>query len=456
MIQDGHLRLNRFRLKNFRCFGECEIELHPDLTVLVAENGQGKTAILDAIGIALGFFTDTIAGAVQSHKFYLYDVRLVPGSAGTMDPVLPTQFDAHGYVSGQELHWSRALRSYGHSRNSTKEAESLRQAANALNAEINADLALGTQSSLILPLVAFYGTGRLWSEHRLTEGKKSFVTRPHERLSGYIDCLSSSSSFKGMVAWYENKWNEVRDPRFSTELTKNVALIRAVQEAINIVMTPTGWRELDWDPERRGLVVEHASYGRLPLSALSDGVRNMVALVGDVARRCASLNPSLSEDAARKTPGVLLIDEVDMHLHPRWQQFVVDLLRKAFPCLQIILSTHSPHVLSTVSKESIRIIRLRDGAGLIETPIMQTRGIQSADVLSSIMRVDPVPELEEARWLTEYKALIEDGKIETDDAQLLRSKLVAHFGETHPVILDCERLLRFQKFRVKRVHSEGE
>ena len=77
------------------------------------------------------------------------------------------------------------------------------------------------------------------------------------------------------------------------------------------------------------------------ISILSDGVRNMIALVADIARRCASLNPHLNEAAARLTPGVLLIDEVDMHLHPRWQQLVVGLLQNAFPAMQMILSTHS-------------------------------------------------------------------------------------------------------------------
>ena len=64
-------------------------------------------------------------------------------------------------------------------------------------------------------------------------------------------------------------------------------------------------------------MVKHPKYGRLPLSALSDGVRNMIGLIADIAHRCARLNPHLSEDVARQTPGVLLIDEVDMHLHPR-------------------------------------------------------------------------------------------------------------------------------------------
>lgn len=191
------------------------------------------------------------------------------------------------------------------------------------------------------------------------------------------------------------------------------------------------------------------------MSSLSDGVRNMLALVADVARRCASLNPQLGADAARDTPGVLMIDEVDMHLHPRWQQLVMELLCKAFPALQIISTTHSPHVLSTVDKASIRVIRIVDGHAIIETPLLQTRGVESADVLASVMGVDPVPHLQESRQLSEYRALIEDGQADSEQSLELRAKLTKHFGDTHPVILDCDRLIRFQKFRLRREPSEG-
>jgi predicted ATP-binding protein involved in virulence len=111
------------------------------------------------------------------------------------------------------------------------------------------------------------------------------------------------------------------------------------------------------------------------------------------------LNPRLSADAARETPGVLLNDEVDMHLHPRWQQLVIELLGNAFSALQVIVMTHSPHVLSTVDKDSIRVIRVRDGQGIVETPLLQTRGVESADVLASVMGVDPMPQIPEARDL---------------------------------------------------------
>ena len=186
------------------------------------------------------------------------------------------------------------------------------------------------------------------------------------------------------------------------------------------------------------------------MSVLSDGVRTMIALVADIAYRCASMNPHLSSEAARQTPGVILIDEVDMHLHPRWQQKVVELLRKTFPALQMILTTHSPHVLSTVDKESIRVIHLRDGLGVVETPVFQTRGVESAEVLASVMGVDPIPQVEEARSLSHYRALIEDGLANDLVTQSLRQKLTSHFGESHPLILDCDRLIRFQNFRVKK------
>jgi predicted ATP-binding protein involved in virulence len=443
-----HLRLGRLYLRNFRCFGECTLDLHEDLTVLVAENGRGKTAILDAIGIALGMFVDAIAGTRQFYGFDRTDVRLVKAQAGDMAPALPTQFVADGYVAGQAVQWSRALRKYSlRARSTTKDAEDLRQVTQQLRKSLDVPAGQGPEGTAILPLVAFYGTGRLWSEHRLTKGKRKYAIDVGGRLSGYIDCLSSSSSFKGVVAWYANKMDEIGDPKFARELSTTVPLVTAVNEAVRVVLKPTGWCDLIWDPARKYLVVEHSSHGQLPLSALSDGVRNMIALIADIARRCASLNPQLSEEAARLTPGVLLIDEVDMHLHPRWQQTLVDLLRKAFPCLQMIVSTHSPHVLSAVDSESIRVIRLHDGHGVSEMPPFQTRGVESADILAKVMDVDPVPQIEPARWLSDYRALIQMGEHESRAGRSLLEQLVAHFGAEHPVLVEVETLRRLQEFR---------
>lgn len=450
MTLTSTLRLDRLLLSNFRCFSECTVDLHPQLTVLVAENGYGKTAILDAIGIAFGLFVDTLLGTRQSHGFDRIDVRLVRGDDVTMTPALPTELIAEGLVDGHQLRWRHALKGFGDRARTTRQhAKNLRNAAQMLRRRLDSHATGEQEETPTLPLVAFYGTGRLWSKHRLTEARRTAGPSTVGRMSGYIDCLSSSSSFKSFVDWYKETASAIRHIPASAYGPDEgpMKLLAAVRQATRTVLEPTGWQEIDWSFKLNVLVVEHPDHGRLPLSVLSDGVRNMIALVADLAHRCIRLNPHFGESAAKLTPGILLIDEVDMHLHPRWQQLVIGLLQKVFPAMQMVLSTHSPHVLSTVDVDSIRVIRVRDGQGVLETPTFQTRGVESADVLATIMGVDPVPQVEEARWLSDYRALIEDGNAETPKATALRTRLVNHFGFEHPLMLDCDRLIRFQAFK---------
>ena len=86
----------------------------------------------------------------------------------------------------------------------------------------------------------------------------------------------------------------------------------------------------------------------LPFSFLSDGQRNIVAMVADIAYRMAQLNPHLLENVTLETPGVVLIDEIDLHLHPKWQRQIVDNLRKAFPKVQFFATTHAPAVIQSI------------------------------------------------------------------------------------------------------------
>jgi predicted ATP-binding protein involved in virulence len=463
------LRLDRLELRNFRCFAQCSIDLHPELTVLVAENGRGKTAVLDAIGISLGLFVDTIAINGQTHGFERSDVRLAKNTDERMSPVLPVELKASGSADGARLSWGRAVNRLGKERvrTSNRDAQTLVAAAEGFRQRLTGFAGGEREQPPPLPLVAFYGTGRLWSEHRLTERKRGTGQSTMGRVAGYLDSLSSSSSFKTFADWYERMSNAARS-------TTSVALgpterpeklLAAVRDATRIVLEPTRWRDIDWEfptldengqPQAEGyLVVEHPDHGRLPLSVLSDGVRNMIALVADLAHRCARLNPQFGEKAAELTPGILLIDEVDMHLHPRWQQLVVGLLQRAFPAMQLVVSTHSPHVLSTVDVNCIRVIRIVDGVGVLETPKFQTKGVESADVLAAIMGVDPIPQVPEAKELSEYRSLIEDGASETPRMLELRSKLLEHFGHDHPLMLDCDRLLRFQAFKRSRKATDN-
>jgi predicted ATP-binding protein involved in virulence len=439
------LRLDKLSLTNFRCFAHCEVEFHPRLTVLVAENGSGKTAVLDAAGTALSVFVNTLYPSERVRRIERDDVRLIPGQGRSMSPCLPTEYEAQASVKGGGVTWKSAVRTYGSKvRPSTLHLGPMKVAA----------LPFITDTA-VLPLIAYYGTGRLWSEQRQTEYRRSSVTNVADRVAGYADCLTPSSSFKGISSWFEHRFRQTASPSFRESLQANLAMIEGVKAATDTVLQPTGWSSLRWDDELHTLTAQHETRGELPLSMLSDGVRTMLALVADVARRCASLNPQLSDRAAIETPGILIVDEVDMHLHPRWQQQVLGLLQDAFPALQIIVSTHSPHVLSTVDKSSIRVLHISNGEVVIETPQIQTRGVESADVLATVMDVDPVPQLEESAALSAYRKLIEAGDAEGEEASVLRKRLSAHYGESHPVMLEADRLIRFQRFRLTKSRREG-
>lgn len=438
------LRLDKLSLTNFRCFSRCEVAFQPGLTVLVAENGSGKTAILDAAGVALSVFVNALYPPEKVRRIERSDVRLILDQERRMSPCLPTEYEVQATIQGEAVAWRSAVRTYGDKvRPSTRHFGPLKAAAQPF-----------LSNTTILPLIAYYGTGRLWSEQRQTEYRRSSVTNVAERITGYADCLTSSSSFKGISAWFEHRFRQAALPSFRESLPANLAMIEGVKTATDTVLQPTGWSSLRWDDELHTLTAKHETRGELPLSMLSDGVRTMLALVADVARRCASLNPQLSDRAPIETPGVLIVDEVDMHLHPRWQQQVLGLLQSAFPALQIIVSTHSPHVLSTVDKSSIRVLHISNGDVVVETPLIQTRGVQSADVLATVMDVDPIPHVEESTALSAYRKLIEVGEAEGHEASALRQRLIAHYGESHQVMLDADRLIRFQQFRVAKSRPE--
>lgn len=447
------LRIDNLFLLNFRCFAECEVNLHPELTVFVAENGSGKSAILDAIKLSLSLFVDVMTDQYPYKGFQLSDVRLILDSNNQMIMTIPTKFAANGCLHEEEKEWSRKLKSYTNRITNTdwKDAKNLESFALDLRKNV---LKLSSEENVVnasvLPLVAFYGTDRfrLWNEKQHT-GKYKYPG--DDRLLGYIDCLSALSSFHGSIRWYGQIMNEITDPSFSENTNLNLKLITAVEKAIKIVLAPTEWDELGWDINKKYITVSHPTSGCLPLSFQSDGIKSMIGLVLDIARRCAILNPHLGEFAAEKTPGILLIDEVDMHLHPSWQQQVIELLRQAFPEMQIICSTHSPHVLSTVNFESIRMICLNDGNDYFETPKYQTRGVESADVLAKIMNVNPTPQVKEAIWLSDYRAFIQTGKCNTKEGESLWVKIIKHFGDDHPLITELNVLRNFQEF--KKLHK---
>jgi predicted ATP-binding protein involved in virulence len=117
--------------------------------------------------------------------------------------------------------------------------------------------------------------------------------------------------------------------------------ILAVREAVNIILETVGWENLAYSQQYESLILEHNLHGIMKMSQLSDGIKNMIGMIADIAYRCVLLNGHLGKDAARLSTGLVMIDEIDMHLHPQWQQVVISSLEKAFANIQFIVTTHS-------------------------------------------------------------------------------------------------------------------
>lgn len=450
------MRIDALRLESYRCFSDLKVDFHPKMTVLIAANGAGKTSVLDAIAVAFGPFLSAFDEAKGKH-FLGSDIqqRKVRVTEANEMETAPegVKLSAEGVIGDARIVWGRALKSPVKAKTTIKDAQPLSDYGKQLQAAVRTP-----HTNVDLPLLAYYGTGRLWQQKKLTEGKKKI--QRSSRTIGYTDCLDPASSYKSFLEWFRY-WNlnakshkiKLLEEGKEIQPTEFDRFIQSVRQAVNTCLAPTGWRQIEYSFSDDALVAHHSAYGKLPVEFLSDGIRNMIGMVADIAFRATKLNPQLGDRAAQETPGIVLIDEVDMHLHPEWQQVVLNNLIEAFPRIQFIVTTHSPQVLTSVDASSIRILRLVQNGELgypisvVDTVDQQTKGVSSADVLAEIMGINPVPAVPEARMVIDYQALIVEGLHETVEGAMLRSKLETHFGPEHSVLLECNRLIRLQSYR---------
>jgi predicted ATP-binding protein involved in virulence len=328
------MRIHSLELKNFRCFEHYKLSLAPRFTVLIGDNGSGKTAILDALAVAAGSFLLGIPQAVSRpiHPEEIRSVNLVLGQAVTQEEVGDTEVSAEGEVNRETVAWRRT-RASSTAGTTRKYAQQLESAAEAMVRQAKAG------REVIFPVLGYYGTGRLWHVLR----GQAATNKRESRFAGYKDCLNPASDLKRLFRWFkttELAALQKQERRHALEAVRS-AIVAMVPDATGAV-----W-DLDWDD----LVVDvtiHGSRQRIPFHLLSDGYRNAIGMAGDIAYRMAVLNPHLLGEAVRETPGVVLIDEVDLHLHPKWQRIVVGKLLEAFPKVQFVGTTHSPFIIQSL------------------------------------------------------------------------------------------------------------
>lgn len=457
------MKIKTLKLKNFRAFKYFKCDFGTGINVLVGLNGFGKTSILDAIAIGYGQFV----GGFETSKdrgILNSDIRLAKHNIGSGEVYAGAEFAVAGQFSMEhqfpvevqvmthDTHDYYFPNDWLRTRNTLKGRTT--QVKELKTIALNLQKAVQNNEKVTLPLLSYYGTGRLWKEKRLTE-RKNPAQKKNSRLNGYLDCLDPESTYSAFAQWlrietiadYERKMKIIEQSGLEGALVQGTTLrgklLKAITNAVNTVLAPSGWCNIRYSATAEEVVATHQDQGDVPVSYLSDGVRNMLGMVADIAYRAVRLNPHLEENAVKGTVGIVLIDEVDMHLHPQWQQLVLQNLSEAFPSLQFIVTTHSPQVLSTVRQEQILVLpNIAAGESEALPPIGETFGKPSNYVLMQTLNVNARPPLRQVALFEEYMQLINSGLGKGEQAIIKRQQLEELLGKEDDDLQHADRVLK--------------
>lgn len=411
------MKLDSLKLTNFRGFSEFEITFDPSFTVLLGGNMAGKSAVLVAavLGLSRGLGGNATRGfdADEVHK-----VVVSSGGIPELQWTFPVRIEAKiiedGFGPGWEL-WHLV-------RNAAHLPTKLPPVAySVLNRRIDEPL----------PIVALYGVDRHWDREQPADDVRGVGSRD----DGYIGLFDVRSSHALMAGWMRKQTyvelqqgNGYRQPQLAAV---EAAVTSCVDEVVRF------WFDVQYDELR----LERAGRDIQSFSMLSEGYRNMVAMVADIARRASVLNPQHGREAHLLTEGVVLIDELDLHLHPAWQRRIVEDLRRTFPKIQFIVTTHSPQIVASVSRSQIRLL---DRNQLIaEKPYVQGRSTD--EILEDVFGVAARPEAIQAEIDALYQ-LIEDEdyaaarahlaalqeRLGPDDAAMIKARWILETEDPHP------------------------
>lgn len=436
------MKLNNIKISNYRCFREADIDFDEHTTLIVGKNGAGKTAILDAVAVAVSTFLLGIDGGVSRNisrddaRYEFHDLD------GTVDPQhqFPVNIESTGdCLDNHDVKWVRSLNS--ESGNTTvKEARELTNISKDTQKRI-----MTGDKSLILPLISYYGTGRLYAQKKEKKNIKSLTE--FKRQVGYVDCMAAESNEKLMLNWFQIQTLKSLQEQQRTGKVEKPLLLKTVESAIcKCFERISGSKNADivFDLDTHRLVLNFESVDgslqKFAMDEMSDGYKNTLSMIGDIAYRMAVLNPMLGDKVLEETPGVVVIDEIDLHLHPQWQQTIISDLNTIFPKIQFIVSSHAPAVINSVAKERIRIL----DNGEIYVPAAQTYGRDANSILREVMKVSERPTDIKQRMNIFYSYMNENNYKEADK---VLTEIEAIVGTTDPDIaaartsLDLEKIL---------------
>jgi predicted ATP-binding protein involved in virulence len=376
------MKLESLKLTNFRGFREFEITFDPQFTVLLGGNMAGKTAVLDAATVAISPILESFC----IRNIEEDEVRRVVTSSGgipELQKTFPVVIEPKVLVADlalQHPRWDRWQLTYDEAERGTRIN---RLAYTVLNRSLGEDL----------PVIAQYSVQRYWDRNKSADDVRGIGSR----YDGYESCFNISSTHATLAGWMR-KQTLVQLQRGGGYVQPQLAAVEAAVKCC-IADATRFWYDVEYDELR----LELADGDIQSFTMLSEGVRNMVAMIADIAWRAAVLNPQHGSQANLLTEGVVLIDEIDLHLHPAWQRRVVGDLVRTFPRIQFIVTTHSPQIVASVRRDQVRLLdrnQLVSGSPYVE-------GRDSSEILEDVFGVTARPEAAKAEIDALFR-LIED------------------------------------------------
>lgn len=439
------MKINKLEVSNFKLFAEKTFTFHPNFNLIVGVNGSGKTSLLRAISVALGGW---------AHAYLKNDNNLRPILDSEIREIqIEKRFDKTKSTGIKATGTADVIDRYINSKNDNSVQWSRRRvegsnhtfiANTSINYGTNTDYSINFDNlgsdilkyleagkTFNLPLIAVYECDRLWLPKTALD-QTTVAKQQIARFDGYVDCFHTGANHQAIGEWLLK--HELASLQQKTETSSLKSIHAAAKAAIN------DCEDLRFDFEEGRVLLDFKDGTTKAFEHLSDGQRTMLGLFCDIARRAAILNPHLGEEASALTKGVVLIDELDLHLHPKWQRRIIGDLKRIFPKIQFICTTHSPQLIGEAKPEEIILL---DESGEQTMHPRQSLGMDSNWVLRHIMGSedrDPVI----AQKMDSLFDAIERGNFEAANAQL--QQLRSEIGE-HPELTEADALiLRYTQF----------
>lgn len=367
------MRIETLYLKNFRNVTEQTYRFDPHFTVLIGINGRGKSTWLHGLRVACGaYLLHPSSQEVSKRHIQKTEIRY-SNEASFFNTNFPVIVEAEGYFpeAEQPIKWRRQVVEQKKGTSSTN--EDVGKVRGLCKAKYD-DMKAGSDD-LNLPVIAFFGTSRV---HGAGRNSKARLGRQIFK-EGYSNWHEMRATVYGYQSWLAS---------YSISVMKNHDYPETQQAFWKAMRAANPYIEdirFEHNELWLKIVMDDYQSEYLPLHLHSDGIICFTEMTAELAYRCIVLNGNKRENVIEKTLGVVMIDELDLHLHPSWQKHVVHDLKKAFPNLQFVATTHSPFIVQSLAASEL--------INLDSTVSMAEAGLQPLDltlnqVATEIMQVE--------------------------------------------------------------------